>query len=59
MYLLGILLGAIGGYMYWKYIGCTTGACPITSSPTISTIYGILIGGLFGGIFKKKKVDKL
>lgn len=54
MYILGIALGAIGGYLYWRYVGCSTGACPITSSPTISTLYGALIGGLFGGIFKPK-----
>ena len=57
-YLLGALIGAIGGYMYWRYIGCSTGTCPITLSPTISTLYGVLLGGLFGGIFKKNKVKK-
>lgn len=55
-YLLGALLGAAGGYLYWKFIGCSTGTCPITSSPTISTLYGVLMGSLLGGIFKKSKV---
>lgn len=54
MYIIGIVLGAIGGYLYWRYVGCSTGTCPITSSPTISTLYGALMGGLFGGIFKPK-----
>lgn len=57
-YLLGIVLGAIGGYLYWKYIGCSSGTCPITSSSTISTLYGALMGGLLGGSFKKNKVEK-
>jgi len=52
-YLLGALLGAAGGYLYWRYIGCSTETCPITSSPTISTLYGVLMGGLLGGTFNK------
>lgn len=56
--LLGALLGAAGGYLYWRYIGCSTGACPITSSPVVSTLYGALMGGLIGGTFKKNKVKK-
>lgn len=57
-YLLGALLGAVGGYLYWRYIGCSTGTCPITSSPTMSTLYGVLMGGLLGGISKKDKAKK-
>lgn len=55
-YLLGIVLGAVGGYLYWRYIGCSTGTCPITSSPTISSIYGGLMGVLLGGMFKRKQI---
>ncbi|MDR1706676.1 DUF6132 family protein [Dysgonomonas sp.] len=57
-YLLGAVIGAIGGYIYWRYIGCSTGTCPITSSPITSALYGVLLGGLFGGIFKRNKVNK-
>ncbi len=53
-YIAGALIGAVAGYMYWRYIGCSTGTCPITSSPTMSTLYGVLMGGLLGGIFNKK-----
>lgn len=52
-YIAGALIGAIAGYLYWFYIGCTSGTCPITSSPTMSTLYGVLMGGLLGGFFKK------
>ncbi|MBP1618759.1 MAG: hypothetical protein H6Q14_2586 [Bacteroidetes bacterium] len=55
---LGVIVGAIGGYFYWKYIGCTTGACPITSSPVISAIYGAVLGGLLGDIFKRRITKK-
>lgn len=42
---LGITLGAIGGYAYYALVGCSTGSCPITSNPWISTGWGALIGG--------------
>ena len=29
--LLGIVAGMVGGYLYWRYVGCSTGTCPITS----------------------------
>ena len=48
----GISLGAIGGYAYWFYIGCNSGICLITSNPTNSTIYGMVMGFLVAGIFK-------
>jgi len=55
-YLVGSIIGAIGGYLYWRYVGCSTGTCPITSSPIISTIWGMILGGLlFGMIFVKNK----
>lgn len=57
-YLLGALLGAVGGFLYWKYVGCLSGTCPITSSPLYSTLYGVLLGSLLGGAFKKDEVSK-
>lgn len=56
--LLGVVLGGIGGFLYWFFIGCSSGTCPITSSPFMSTFWGSLIGGSFIGIFEKKKIDK-
>lgn len=53
----GIILGAIGGYLYWHYIGCVSGTCPITSSPIMSTIWGALLGGLLLSMFKKDKKE--
>lgn len=47
-----ILLGSILGYVYWYYIGCKTGTCPITSQWHNTTIYGALMGYLVGEILK-------
>ena len=55
--IIGIILGAIGGYLYWHYIGCVSGTCPITSSPIMSTIWGALMGGLLLSMFKKDKKE--
>ena len=42
-FFLPVLLGAIGGYLYYTFIGCN-GSCAITGSPVNSTLYGSLIG---------------
>jgi len=51
---LGSLLGAIGGYAYYHYVGCASGQCLITSNPWISTGYGALLGYFGSGMVNKK-----
>ncbi|HRN73123.1 MAG TPA: DUF6132 family protein [Ginsengibacter sp.] len=51
----GIVLGAVAGFIYWKYVGCLSGTCMITSKPINSTVYGAVMGGLFFSIFRKEK----
>jgi F0F1-type ATP synthase assembly protein I len=51
--LIGILLGAIAGWLYWNFVGCSSGTCAITSKPINSTLYGALMGYLVAGIFQK------
>ena len=51
----GVILGAIGGYLYWQQIGCSSGTCAITSNWHNSSAYGALMGGLVFSIFKKEK----
>ncbi len=53
--IIGVLLGAIGGYLYYHFVGCNSGTCAITSKPLNSTLYGALMGGLVLNIFKKKE----
>jgi hypothetical protein len=53
--LIGIGLGAIAGFLYWKFVGCASGTCMITSKPLNSSLYGALMGFLVMGMFKKEK----
>ena len=53
--IIGVFIGAIGGYLYYHFVGCTSGTCAITSKPLNSTLYGALMGGLLFNIFKKEK----
>jgi hypothetical protein len=53
--IIGLVIGAIGGYLYYFYIGCASGTCPITSQPLNSTLYGAMMGGLLFSNFEQKK----
>lgn len=52
--IIGIVVGTIVGYFYWKLVGCNSGSCAITSSPINSTLYGAIMGGLLFSILKKQ-----
>lgn len=54
--ILGFIIGAIAGYLYYHFIGCASGSCAITSQPINSTLYGALMGGLFFNMFKKEEI---
>jgi len=58
LYMVGAVIGAIGGYIYWQQIGCVSGTCAITSKPLNSTLYGAVMGALLLGLFKKDTTKK-
>ena len=31
--IIGIAFGAVAGFLYWNFIGCSSGTCAITSKP--------------------------
>ncbi len=57
--IIGIPVGIAGGFLYWKFVGCASGTCPITSNWFTMLPYGALMGGLLGnmvqGLFAKKE----
>ncbi len=44
--LLGVVLGGIGGFLFYYFVGCSSGSCPITGNPYVSIIWGSLFGFL-------------
>lgn len=55
--IIGVIVGAIGGYLYYHFVGCASGTCAITSKPVNSTLYGAMMGGLLFDLFKKTKSE--
>lgn len=56
--------GAVGGFLYWKFVGCVSGTCVIKSVWYLSTLYGMVFGGLVGNLTedlvkKFKKEEKI
>jgi Family of unknown function (DUF6132) len=49
--LIGAAVGAVLGFCWYKFVGCSTGTCPLTSNPVISTLYGTTVGALIAGSF--------
>ena len=41
---LSLAIGGLAGYLYYHFIGCSSGTCAITSNPYMSILYG----GFFG-----------
>ncbi|MCX6270283.1 MAG: hypothetical protein NTU44_03515 [Bacteroidetes bacterium] len=41
---IAVLAGGTGGYLYYHFIGCSSGSCAITGNPYISIFFGGLVG---------------
>ncbi len=58
------MTGAVGGFLYWKLVGCNSGTCPIQSVWYWSTLWGAAVGYLAGDFIRdllkkrKKKTDQ-
>ena len=55
--IIGLVVGACAGYLYYHFAGCASGTCIITSKPINSTLYGAIMGGLIFSSFKKEKIN--
>ncbi|MDP4269420.1 MAG: hypothetical protein Q8909_04765 [Bacteroidota bacterium] len=45
------IIGAIAGFLYWKFDGCTSGSCAIRQDWFLSTMWGAMIGWMVSGLF--------
>ncbi len=57
--LIGIVAGAILGSLMGYFGKCTSGTCPLTSTPWRGAIYGAFMGLLFSLVFTAKPDGKL
>jgi hypothetical protein len=46
--IISVIVGGILGYLLYRFVGCKTGTCIITSKPWSSILYGMLLGLLVG-----------
>jgi len=57
-----LLIGAVGGFIYWRFVGCTSGTCAIKSVWYWTTLWGAAVGYLVGDfindIIEKRKIKK-
>jgi hypothetical protein len=55
------VIGGLGGFLYWRFVGCTSGTCPIKSVWYWSTLWGLAFGYLLGDLVKdflKRRKEK-
>jgi len=50
--LIDAVAGAVLGFGWYRLVGCSTGTCPLTSNPVVSTLYGMTVGALMAGSFR-------
>ena len=60
--IIGTILGAAGGFIYWKYVGCVSGTCTIKSNWYLmvpwAAVLGFLAGSVVGDTIRKKGRQK-
>jgi len=49
-FVVAVIAGGGLGFLAYRFIGCSSGSCPITANPYISTIYGAFLGALVAGV---------
>lgn len=41
---IGLLVGGVLGYAWYRLVGCSTGTCPLTATPLRAITYGSVLG---------------
>lgn len=44
LYIAFAFLGAVGGFLHYRFVGCGSGGCSITGNPYFSTVIGAVFG---------------
>lgn len=57
-----LLIGAVGGFLYWRFVGCNSGTCVIKSVWYWTTLWGAavgyLVGDFIGDIIQKRNMKR-
>ena len=48
----GAVVGALVCLAYYKFVGCRSGSCPITSDPYASALFGIVVGAFLAVVIR-------
>ena len=56
--ILGVVLGGLAGFGLYRYVGCASGTCLITSSPWGSVVYCMILGFVVSQIRLSNRVEK-
>lgn len=51
-------IGALGGFLYWRFVGCVSGTCMIRSVWYWSTLWGMAVGYLIGDMIRDFMVKR-
>lgn len=43
---IGAVVGGVLGFAYYRWVGCSSGTCPLLSNPYTSILYGMILGSL-------------
>jgi len=54
---IGLLAGALVGLIYWKFVACKSGTCPLTSNPFKSVIVFAFMGAMMAWDKASGKAD--
>ena len=52
------MVGRAGGWLDYRYVGCTTGTCAVTSSPWLSTGFGCVLGSLLYTVLRPDRSEE-
>jgi phosphate/sulfate permease len=47
------IVGAISGFLYWRFVGCLSGTCAIKSVWYWTTLWGTAVGYLVGDMIRE------
>lgn len=53
-----LVLGALGGFLYWKFVGCESGTCRIKSVWYWSSLWGAAMGYVIGDIINDLRMKR-